>query len=876
MGNRADKLFTRFRTSGDPDDLTEVFDLCAYDLLKVAMHLCPTDGEAEDLVQETFLVAINSADRYRPGESVRAWLLGILRNLARDLRKRTGRRPDADRLATASSTSPGDTLMQEEFINAYEVALREIPLPYREVLDLRLRGELQAKEIAHRLKRSPGTVRTQIYRAMEMLRAALPGSAAIALTPHLSTRGMDSIRAKVVGQASVLTQAALIPAGLIALKKLGITAAAIFLATSAWYVTQQMDPMMAEPLKVETDLTPSTSHGEQLMGSLAQEPLRRSMEEEPEQQVAPMPSVESQGPILVDPYELTVLVLDTMHEPLMGTEVFVYDAQLVSSEVPQSEGLRGAGSSKPEPDEQDSQRAYSGRARGAKPFWSGWTDGSGRCTLRLDREYCMVTVEHELYGPSSDHGVARRLDGQVLRVVLEPCTRVTGAVRDGEGRLVPGAWVGAGNVGGRVGRGLGRSHSTRADDAGRYEFKLPAGHTYALMASHDDLHSRAIRVEALDEGGEREVDLVLPGGFRVLGMVLTPDGGAAPEGGVRILSALDNRPRRRVELEAERFGKGRFEAMLSAPGEFLVVAHAPGWGNSKPHRVALDPDHPMDDITLRLEPLVTLEGRVLDPGGEPCPGLDLQVNRQRINSTGWASDEEALHVRTDAVGGFVVEGVQSSSRYTFTFAPNPDQPDLLQRVRGIEGGRRDVELRLDPDLVKATSVSGRVLDGAGGAPVLSFEVSLMKVMPDGHSSRNPQSFTSEDGHFEISGLVRGQVYLLRIDTEGRQAVVCPEWTADGPHSVEIVLPEPASLECVVWTRDGVPAPEVTLSLMPQGEKRRLLGGVRATTDKLGVATLGVGPGDYKLHALVPSAMKPEAIEVELYAGGRQRVDVHLR
>lgn len=38
---------------------------------------------AEDALQETFLAAWRSADRYRGEASVRAWLLGIARNAAR-------------------------------------------------------------------------------------------------------------------------------------------------------------------------------------------------------------------------------------------------------------------------------------------------------------------------------------------------------------------------------------------------------------------------------------------------------------------------------------------------------------------------------------------------------------------------------------------------------------------------------------------------------------------------------------------------------------------------------------------------------------------------------------------------------------------------
>ena len=43
-----------------------------------------------------------------------------------------------------------------------------------------------------------------------------------------------------------------------------------------------------------------------------------------------------------------------------------------------------------------------------------------------------------------------------------------------------------------------------------------------------------------------------------------------------------------------------------------------------------------------------------------------------------------------------------------------------------------------------------------------------------------------------------------------------------------------------------------------------------------VSELGPRAWGYEVHAMVPSFMKPEAIEVERYQGGRQRVEVHWR
>ncbi len=78
-----DHAFVRFRATGRPADLADVFDATAVELRRVARHLVGTAEEADDLVQNTFLAAIEDREGFAPGEPVLPWLLGILANRAR-------------------------------------------------------------------------------------------------------------------------------------------------------------------------------------------------------------------------------------------------------------------------------------------------------------------------------------------------------------------------------------------------------------------------------------------------------------------------------------------------------------------------------------------------------------------------------------------------------------------------------------------------------------------------------------------------------------------------------------------------------------------------------------------------------------------------
>ena len=91
----SEQRFERFRRTGDLAALTQLFDEIAPELLPLALRLAGTRHDAEDLVQETFLVALEKNADYDATRPLRPWLVGILvrearrlrRNLAREIRR---------------------------------------------------------------------------------------------------------------------------------------------------------------------------------------------------------------------------------------------------------------------------------------------------------------------------------------------------------------------------------------------------------------------------------------------------------------------------------------------------------------------------------------------------------------------------------------------------------------------------------------------------------------------------------------------------------------------------------------------------------------------------------------------------------------------
>ena len=246
-----DRLFAEFRRSGDPRALGEVYDLLAPELLRVALHTTRDPVEAEDVLQATFLAAIEQAERFDPARRVLPWLVGILANEARKARERGARRPDPERVARSGGSSPAEESERIELLAQLDAALARIPEAFRPVLQLRLRHGLTVPEIAAALERAPGTVRSQLARGTELLRRALPaglaGALVLAVTP---VRGLAAVRTAVVEHAAALHGAATVVTalgGLLVVKKLIAAAAVLIAAVSLGLVVRSSLTERARP-----------------------------------------------------------------------------------------------------------------------------------------------------------------------------------------------------------------------------------------------------------------------------------------------------------------------------------------------------------------------------------------------------------------------------------------------------------------------------------------------------------------------------------------------------------------------------------------------------------------------------------------------------
>ena len=174
-----DLAIVRRLAGGDAEAIAALYDRFSPTLLAVARRILGAAGEAEEVLQETFLQAWNQADRYDPDRSsVSTWLILICRTRALDrFRSRDARGRAA--LASAAEPRPEPSGRAEESVlhgerrKRVREVLTSLPGEQREVLELAFFEGLSQSEIALRTGAPLGTVKTRALLGMKKVRQAL-------------------------------------------------------------------------------------------------------------------------------------------------------------------------------------------------------------------------------------------------------------------------------------------------------------------------------------------------------------------------------------------------------------------------------------------------------------------------------------------------------------------------------------------------------------------------------------------------------------------------------------------------------------------------------------------------------------------------------
>lgn len=137
-------------------------------LFAAAFSVCKNPQDAEDAVQEAFIKYHRTGKEFENEEHIKAWLLRVAINQARDFSRSLFRKnslPLEDYMETLSFTAPEDAGLFE--------CVMGLPEKYRAVLHLFYYEDCSVREISHLLGIREGSVKTRLSRGRAMLKEIL-------------------------------------------------------------------------------------------------------------------------------------------------------------------------------------------------------------------------------------------------------------------------------------------------------------------------------------------------------------------------------------------------------------------------------------------------------------------------------------------------------------------------------------------------------------------------------------------------------------------------------------------------------------------------------------------------------------------------------
>ncbi len=152
-------------------DFHKIYEEYSKPLYLFILRMCGNEQLAKDILQDTMLKAMTSAEDFRGGCSVKTWLCTIARNLYYDHLKKA----DNNNLLLESAGETADSDDIEKRFADRDMALRihsvlhKLDEPYREVFTLRVFAELKYSDIARVFGKSENWAGVTFYRAKQIL-----------------------------------------------------------------------------------------------------------------------------------------------------------------------------------------------------------------------------------------------------------------------------------------------------------------------------------------------------------------------------------------------------------------------------------------------------------------------------------------------------------------------------------------------------------------------------------------------------------------------------------------------------------------------------------------------------------------------------------
>jgi RNA polymerase sigma-70 factor (ECF subfamily) len=170
-------MYQRQRQVLDGSLVEKLYAKHAHDILRYIHRYIFSKEDADDVLVEVFLAAIESSTLLKLSmEEQFAWLLRVARNKVVDYQRKVTKCPAValdemlDSPFDADLITPEKAVVEQEEVELLRTHLSTLPELQQQVLRLRFGDGLRTKEIASRLHKSDGAIRSLLLRSLNLLR----------------------------------------------------------------------------------------------------------------------------------------------------------------------------------------------------------------------------------------------------------------------------------------------------------------------------------------------------------------------------------------------------------------------------------------------------------------------------------------------------------------------------------------------------------------------------------------------------------------------------------------------------------------------------------------------------------------------------------
>jgi len=175
LAHLSDEALVALVGHGEEVALAELYDRFGRLAYGLALRILRDPALAEDAVQEAFMTLWRSAGRFLPERAkASTWILTLVHRRAVDLVRREERRRAEPLEATEGRADPAEDVVWLRFERErVQAALRALPDPQREALELAYYGGFSQSELADRLGQPLGTIKSRMFAGLSRLRQLL-------------------------------------------------------------------------------------------------------------------------------------------------------------------------------------------------------------------------------------------------------------------------------------------------------------------------------------------------------------------------------------------------------------------------------------------------------------------------------------------------------------------------------------------------------------------------------------------------------------------------------------------------------------------------------------------------------------------------------